>query len=85
MSYEYNTANKLYADGKPNYAYEQPVYSPRQLSFDDVTTNAIYDAVRHLQDEVAHLKAMVGETPELLKDLVEQMNSVLSALDDFTQ
>lgn len=60
---------------KPDPPYEQ-------LSFDHATTSNIYAAIQQLQQDVAQIKAFIAETPELLKDVVEQMHSVLSALDD---
>jgi uncharacterized coiled-coil DUF342 family protein len=55
---------------------------PRQLSFDDVTTSNIYAAIESLQNDVAEIKRSIAETPELLKDVVEQMHEVLAALDE---
>jgi uncharacterized coiled-coil DUF342 family protein len=68
--------------------YPSPVKSkdynvhPEQLSFDHATTSNIYAAIQKLQDDVNEIKRSIAETPELLKDAIEQMHHVLSALDD---
>jgi hypothetical protein len=75
--------NSTYNQPETFKDYNVPPLS-RQLSFDDVTTSNIYAAIQQLQEDVADIKRSIQETPELLKDLVVQMNEVLSALDDIT-
>jgi hypothetical protein len=73
----------IYAKPRTTEDYRMPPV-PRQLSFDDATTSNIYAAIQQLQEDVADIRRSIQETPELLKDLVVQMNDVLSALDDIT-
>lgn len=60
---------------------DKPVQG-KQLSFDDVITTNIHNTLMELRQDMDEVKRAIAETPELLKDVVEQMNEVLKALDD---
>lgn len=70
-----------YTQSRPTKGNTLP---PQQLSFDNATTDNIHSEIKELRKEIADLRSAVNETPELIKDLVEQMHAVLSALDDLT-
>jgi hypothetical protein len=73
-------------DYRPDYRTPSPTKEynvhPEQLSFDHATTSNIYASLQKLQGDVEQIKKFIAETPELLKDVVEQMHQVLAALDD---
>jgi hypothetical protein len=52
---------------------------------DSLIESALHSMLIRLSREVAETRKQVVETQELIKDVIEQMHTVLSALDDLTQ